>query len=162
MTVRRLVPWVVLVAAVAAALVVATRPTSDDESVEARVERITQQLRCPTCQGLSVADSPSSTARAITDDVRRRIEEGESDTAIKAAYVDRYGEWILLRPSSSGIGVVVWALPVAAVVLGGGGLALAFRRWRSVPSMSASPDDERLVAEARRAQDDAAADDTAP
>lgn len=154
MSLRRLLPWLALVVALVAALVIATRPASEDRSVEARVEDVTAQLRCPTCQGLSVADSPSSTARAISDDVRRRVEEGESDTEIKAAYVDRYGEWILLRPSSSGIGAVVWALPVAAVVLAGGGLVLAFRRWRSTPTMSATPDDERLVAEARRAGDE--------
>lgn len=154
MSLRRFLPWVALVAALVAALVIATRPASEDRSVEARVEHITAQLRCPTCQGLSVADSPSSTARAISDDVRRRVEEGDSDGAIKAAYVDRYGEWILLRPSSSGIGAVVWALPVGAVVLAAGGLFLAFRRWRSTPTMSATPDDERLVAEARRAGDE--------
>ncbi len=150
MTLRRLLPWIALVAALAVALVIATRPASEDESVEARVERLTEQLRCPTCQGLSVADSPSSTARAISDDVRRRVEDGDTDAEIKTAYVDRYGEWILLRPSSSGIGAVVWALPVAAVVLAAGGLVLAFRRWRASPTMTATPDDERLVAEARQ------------
>lgn len=150
MSVRRLLPWVALVAALAVALVVATRPASKDDSVEARVERITEQLRCPTCQGLSVADSPSSTARAISDDVHRRVEAGESDDAVKAAYVERYGEWILLRTPSSGIGAVVWALPVAAVVVAGAGLFLTFRRWRRVPELRATAADERLVADARR------------
>jgi cytochrome c-type biogenesis protein CcmH len=95
-----------------------------------------------------VADSPSSTARAIADDVRRRIEEGESDGAIRRAYVDRYGEWILLQPEGSGFGAVVWALPVAGLVLGGGGLALAFRRWRRQPALEATEADRALVEQA--------------
>lgn len=138
-------PWAVLAVTVVAALVVASGSSSTDDTPEARVAHITEQLRCPTCQGLSVADSPSSTARAITDDVRQRVESGEPDDEIKQAYVDRYGEWILLRPRSSGIAAAVWALPVAGAVLAVTGLFLAFRRWRRQPRMRATSADRDLV-----------------
>lgn len=135
-----------LVAGVAVvALVVAAGSESSDDSPEARVERISAQLRCPTCQGLSVADSPASTARAIRDDVARRVAEGETDGEIKQAYVDRYGEWILLRPQSSGLGALLWAVPIAVIAGAGAALALAFRRWRAEPVLEPSEADRELV-----------------
>jgi cytochrome c-type biogenesis protein CcmH len=97
------------------------------------------------CQGLSVADSHSPTAEAMQDDIRRRVEAGESDAAVKAYYVSRYSEWVLLDPETSGVGVIVWVLPVAALLLAVGGLALAFRRWRRQPARSATDEDRALV-----------------
>lgn len=155
MRARRLLPWLGLAAVVVASLVVAAGSGGDaGTSPATRVERISEELRCPTCQGLSVADSPSSTARAIRDDVARRIAQGESDDEIKAAYVDRYGEWILLRPSASGVGSLVWALPAAGLVVGAAGLGLAFRRWRREPRLEASEADRALVERARVAAAD--------
>ncbi|MGH8975855.1 MAG: cytochrome c-type biogenesis protein, partial [Acidimicrobiia bacterium] len=107
--------------------------------------RLAAGLRCPVCQGLSVADSPSPTARAISTDIRRRVEAGESDGEIRQAYVDRYGEWVLLEPAGTGLGAVVWALPIAALVLAGAGLALAFRRWGRDAPGPPSDDDRDLV-----------------
>jgi len=92
-----------------------------------------------------VADSPSETAKAIFDDIRRRVDAGESDGAIRAHYVGSYGQWILLRPPTSGMGAVVWVLPVTALLLGAGGLALAFRRWRREPARAATDEDRALV-----------------
>lgn len=146
---RRWLSGLALAAVVVVTLVLAAGGGSGDSSPEARTRRITAGLRCPSCQGLSVADSSALAARAITDDVRERVEAGETDAAVRAVYVDRFGEWILLTPSSDGLGAVVWALPAAALVLAGGGLALAFRRWRRDPALSAD-DDDRLVVERAR------------
>jgi cytochrome c-type biogenesis protein CcmH len=145
----RWLPWAALVALVIVALVMARDGGSSEDGTGGRVEQLTERLRCPTCQGLSVADSPSSTARAITEDVRRRVDGGQADGQILQAYVDRYGEWILLSPRSAGAGVVVWALPVAAVVIAAGALALAFRRWRREPTTPATDADRALVARER-------------
>lgn len=136
----------VLVGLVAAALVLAARPTRPLSSPSARAARIAADLRCPVCQGLSVADSPSSTAADIRADIRRRIGEGQSDTEIRQAYVDRYGDWILLRPRGSGVAAAVWALPVLAVVAAGAWLALALRRWSGRPALEPSAEDRALVA----------------
>lgn len=141
-----------LAAIVLATVVVAAGRGGDDPSPEARTRRIASGLRCPSCQGLSVADSPSGVARAIVADVTERVEAGESDAAIRAVYVDRYGEWILLSPSSEGIGALVWVLPALALALAAGGLVLAFRRWRSEPVLVAGDDDRRLVEQARLAR----------
>jgi cytochrome c-type biogenesis protein CcmH len=144
--IRRVLPGVALAAVVVAALVIggagrSHRPRSPD----ARARAIAADLRCPVCQGLSVADSPSPTAKAIYEDIRRRVDAGESDAAIRAYYVGRYGEWILLRPETSGAGVLVWVLPVAVLLLAAGGLTLAFVRWRRQPAPAVSDADRALV-----------------
>ena len=144
--IKRVLPVVALAAVVVAALVIAGAGRSHpSRSPVARTEAIAADLRCPVCQGLSIADSHSPTAEAIRDDIRRRVDAGESDAAIKAFYVGRYGEWILLRPETSGVGALVWILPVTAVLLGIGGLALAFRRWRRQPVLAATDEDRAIV-----------------
>jgi len=144
--IRRLLPVVALVAVIAAALVIGgARPGGGPKSAAARTEAIAGDLRCPVCQGLSIADSHSPTAEAIKEDIRRRVDAGESDAAIKRHYIDSYGEWILLRPDASGVGALVWVLPVGALLLAGGGLALAFRRWRRQPALAATDEDRALV-----------------
>ena len=144
--IRRLLPVVALVAVVVGALVVGgARPGKGPRSASARTEAIAGDLRCPVCQGLSVADSHSETADAIKGDIRRRVDAGESDAAIRQHYIDSYGEWILLKPEASGVGALVWILPVGALLAAGGGLALAFRRWRRQPAMAATDEDRALV-----------------
>ncbi len=144
--IRRALPVVALVAVVAVALVVGGAGRGGGpRSAAARAQAIADDLRCPVCQGLSVADSHSPTAEAMYDDIRRRAEAGESDAAIKGYYVSRYGDWVLLDPKTSGVGAVVWLLPVSALVLALGGLAFAFRRWRRQPGRSATEEDRALV-----------------
>ena len=155
--IRRFFPAVALAAVVVTALVIGgARPDNRPRSPAARAEAITGELRCPVCQGLSVADSHTPTADAIRDDVRRRVEAGESDRQIRDSYVARYGQWILLRPETSGVGVLVWVLPVSALLLAVGGLAFAFRRWRREPARAATDEDRALV-EAALAKDPGAA-----
>ncbi|MDQ1515518.1 MAG: cytochrome c-type biosis protein CcmH [Actinomycetota bacterium] len=164
--IRRVVPGAALAAVVVAALVIAGAGRSHpSRSPAARAHAIASELRCPVCQGLSVADSPSPTAKAIYEDVRRRVDAGESAGAIRSFYVGRYGEWVLLRPETSGTGALVWILPVTALLLGAGGLALAFRRWRREPALSATEADRALVEAALAAADPvppAAADPVPP
>jgi cytochrome c-type biogenesis protein CcmH len=146
---RRWLPWIILGVLVVGALAYATWPRGGEESLSAHTRRISSEIRCVDCQGLAVADSATQTARATRADIRARIRRGESDAEIRQVYVDRYGETVLLKPSSDGIGVLVWALPIAALVLGAGGLAFALRRWQREPRLTASAADEALVAEER-------------
>jgi cytochrome c-type biogenesis protein CcmH len=149
MKAARSFPWLLLAVFIVGVLAWAVWPTGGSRSVSERARDLATELRCPVCEALSVADSPSSTARAIRADLRRRIAAGQSDEQIRQAYVERYGESILLEPQGSGLGMLVWGLPVVALVLGGGGLALALRRWRREPRLHATSADEALVARAR-------------
>ena len=93
-------------------------------ALEARVQRLGKQLRCAVCQGLSIADSPASMARAQLDKVRDLVTAGKTDDEIRAYFVERYGEWVLLEPTAQGFNWLVWLGPGAVIV---GGLAIIFR-----------------------------------
>ncbi|MFQ5989949.1 MAG: cytochrome c-type biogenesis protein CcmH [Candidatus Methylomirabilales bacterium] len=98
-------------------------------SIDEQVREITAELRCPVCQNLSVADSPSKMADQMRGLVRDRLEAGESPEAIKAYFVERYGEWILLAPKREGFNLLVWVLPFLGMAAGAIGLFVVLRRW---------------------------------
>lgn len=146
---RRFAPWIVLAVLALGALAYAAWPQGGEETVGAHARRLAAELRCVDCQGLSVADSATQTARATRTDLAARIRRGESDAEIRQVYVERYGEAVLLKPASDGLGGLVWAIPIAAILLGAGGLVLALRRWSRQPRLVASPEDEELVRQER-------------
>jgi cytochrome c-type biogenesis protein CcmH len=146
--IRRWGPWVGLAVVVAIALAVVLWPNGD-QSPAARARELATEVKCPECQGLSVAESQAPTSRAIRADIKRRIADGQSDAEIRQAYVDDYGEDILLSPQDSGISLIVWVLPVVVLVLGAAGIVFALRRNRDQPQLHATDADERLVERAR-------------
>jgi cytochrome c-type biogenesis protein CcmH len=148
---RRWGPWIGLAAVVVVALAIVVWPRGE-QTAAARAHTLETQLKCPECQGLSVADSNAPTSRAIRTDIKRRIAKGESDEEIRQAYVDRYGEEILLQPQSSGISLLVWVLPVIVLGLGGLGIAFVLARNRREPKLHATDADEALVERARGTQ----------
>ena len=133
----------------AVALLLGSRPDGS-ATPEERVERVAAGLRCPVCQGLSVADSDAETARQIRADIAGRITDGQSDAEIRQAYVDRYGQWVLLRPSGQGFGALVWFVPAIATAGAATALVMVGRRWRRGWSRTATESDVRLVREALR------------
>lgn len=149
---RTWLPWVTMAVLVAGSLAIGARGDAGSRTVDGRVRAIAGEVRCPTCEGLSAQESEAATARAIRDEIRRRVVAGESDGEIRAYLVSRFGKDILLRPDASGVSALVWALPVAAAVCALGGLAFAFRRWRATPAPELTDEDRRLVEQARRAR----------
>lgn len=101
--------------------------------LEVRVQALGKQLRCAVCQGLSVADSPSSMARAQLDMVRELVSEGKSDQEVVDYFVARYGEWVLLEPKAEGFNWFVWLGPVALVA---GGILLILKQLQRGPADS--------------------------
>src|SRR4029079_10550100 len=95
-----------------------------------RIDGIARTIRCPTCAGESVFESKSAAAENIRNEIARQVAAGNTDNQIRRFLADRYGDDVLLVPSASGVGALVWVLPVVVAVLAVGGLALAFRRWR--------------------------------
>ena len=144
---RRIGFWAAIGAVIVFALVVAARPTGPSTDAQ-RVASITAELRCPVCQGLSVADSDSETARNIRTDITRRVTAGETAAEIRAAYVARYGEWVLLRPERTGFTGLVWLIPPLAAAAGAAGLIMALWRWRHQRHYTPSEDDVERVARA--------------
>ncbi|NOK12380.1 cytochrome c-type biogenesis protein [Corallococcus exercitus] len=101
---------------------------------EARVQQLAKKLRCAVCQGLSVADSPSSMARAQLDKVRELVADGKTDTEIVDYFVARYGEWVLLEPRAEGFNWFVWLGPVVLVL---GGLFVILKQRQPLPEGAA-------------------------
>ncbi len=146
---RRALAWIALAAVVVVTLAIVAWPRGGKESDASRVRNVSSELRCPDCEGQSIEQSSTETARAARADIRRRVAAGESDADIRQAYIDKFGESILLKPEGGGLGILVWGLPAAAVVLGGGGLVLALRRWRREPHLHPTDADRDLVQRAR-------------
>jgi cytochrome c-type biogenesis protein CcmH len=149
--VKKWAPWIALGLVVVVALAIVVWPRGD-QSAAARAHTLETQLKCPECEGLSVADSNAPTSRAIRTDVKKRIAEGQSNEEIRQAYVARYGEEILLQPRSSGLSLIVWVLPVVVLVAGALGIWLVLARNRRAPKLHATEADEELVERAREQQ----------
>lgn len=131
-----------LLALVAVAAFVALQPRAEPTAAE-RADEISRGLRCPDCQGLSVADSPTSSAQEIRRQIDELVAGGATNEEVRDHFVARYGEWILLAPTSP----VVWVIPFVAVVAGTAALGawlLARRRAPDTASVAV------LTAETRR------------
>ena len=68
-------------------------------SLEEQTRLLAAELRCPVCQNLSVADSPSEMAIQMRELILEKLKNGESPEQIRGYFVSRYGEWILLAPT---------------------------------------------------------------
>jgi cytochrome c-type biogenesis protein CcmH len=108
----------------AASLHAAPAPDLDD-----RTREIAAELRCVVCQNLSVADSPSEMAQQMRAIVREQVEAGKSPEQIKEFFVSKYGEWVLLKPKTSGVSLLLWVLPYVALAAGVFAALWFIRRW---------------------------------
>lgn len=97
-----------------------------DTALEAATTAVAARLRCPVCQGLSIQDSPSPLALEMRDLIKDQLRSGRTPQEVQDYFVTKYGEWILLEPEPTGFNLVVYVVPVLAVVAG---LAIV---WRSV------------------------------
>ena len=116
---------VVLVALGLAATIVSAQVSVDERTVT----DIAAQLRCVVCQSLSVADSPSETAHQMRGVIRDRLAAGETPDQVKAYFVEKYGEWILLAPPRRGFNLLVWTVPYAGLLAGVLLVIVVVRRW---------------------------------
>lgn len=105
------------------------RVDPDNPELEAEVKLIASELRCPVCQGLALQDSPVELAQQIRAVIREQLQAGRSRDEIRAFFVDRYGEWILLAPEPRGFNLIVYVMPFIVLAAGAGVLAVAVRRW---------------------------------
>ena len=118
----------------------------DDPVLEARARDISQDLRCLVCQNENIDDSNADLARDLRVLVRERLVEGDSDAEVKAALVARYGEFVLLLPTTNGANIILWWAGPGLLVLG---LMLSImfirRRPSSAPSGLSADEEARLT-----------------
>jgi cytochrome c-type biogenesis protein CcmH len=106
--------WCVAFVAIAA-LAVALRPS--DSSAANRIAHLETLVRCPSCDDLSVAVSNATSAVAVRHEITEKVHEGESDDKILTSLEDVYGTSILLSPSTSGLGILLWLVPLLGLLL---------------------------------------------
>jgi cytochrome c-type biogenesis protein CcmH len=94
-------------------------------------------LRCPVCQGMPISDSPADMAQSMMAKVRTMHKEGQSEEDILKYFTDRYGDWVLLRPTVGGFNWLVWGLPPFVLLLG---ILTALMRSKRVPKEQAHDD----------------------
>jgi cytochrome c-type biogenesis protein CcmH len=102
-----------------------------DPTLEARARTISAGLRCLVCQNESIDDSDADLAHEIRVLVRERLKAGDSDDQVRQYLVDRYGEFVLLRPVFAWHTLVLWIAAPTILVIGGLVLFVVARRRRS-------------------------------
>jgi cytochrome c-type biogenesis protein CcmH len=132
---------VVALLAILAAVAWSARP--HDATAAERVDRISGELRCVTCQGLSVKDSPAAGARQMRDLVVRRVAEGRTDDEIRDEFRASYGDWVLLSPPASSWTGLIWLVPLVTLAAG---LAVAMGRIRPRAMSGTAPSARELAA----------------
>jgi len=132
--------WPALALAAVLALLVTGGPTLSVEPdeilknpvLEKRAREISKRLRCLVCQNQSIDDSNAGLARDLRLLVRRRLTEGDSDKAVVAFIVARYGDFVLLRPPVRPTTYVLWYGPAFILLLAAIGTGIFLRRRRTV------------------------------
>ena len=131
------------------------RPLADP-ALEARAQALHRQLRCLVCQNQSIHESNADLARDLRVVVRDRIAAGDTDGQAVAYVVERYGEWVLLRPPLRTSTLVLWLGPPLLLAAGVFGTAVYFARSRrATPAINPLSAEEKarvadLLGEERR------------
>lgn len=131
----------VLLLLTASSYAIDTGEAFDDPELQARYEKIIEEVRCLKCQNQTLKDSNAFLASDLRREIRRMISEGMTDEQIFDFLVDRYGEFALYRPRASGKTLVLWMAPV--LLLFGGALVL----WRILRRRMALPIDDNSSGE---------------
>jgi cytochrome c-type biogenesis protein CcmH len=93
-------------------------PPLSGAALDRATEEVASLMRCPVCQGLSVADSPASSAIDLKNEVRRQLAQGYTRDQVIAAFERSYGEFIRLEPKAVGFNWLVWLMPILAFLVG--------------------------------------------
>jgi cytochrome c-type biogenesis protein CcmH len=109
------------------------------DALERQINEIAKQLRCPVCQNLSIADTPSKLGENMRALIREQLERGLTSEEVIAYFVSKYGKWILLEPEHRGFNLIVWWGPVLALLGGLTGLILMVRRWVRATPLPTNP-----------------------
>ena len=129
------------------ALAVQPNEILKDSQLEERARKLSAELRCLVCQNQSIDDSNAPLARDLRLLVRERLEAGDSDDAVMDFIVNRYGEFVLLRPRFGVHTLLLWLTPFLVLVMGVFMIRAVFRRRAALVTDTAGPLSE---AEAKR------------
>jgi cytochrome c-type biogenesis protein CcmH len=123
-----------------------------DPALEKRAREISSELRCLVCQNQSIDDSDAQLAKDLRLLVRERLVAGDTDQQVRDFLVQRYGEFVLLKPTFSSHTMLLWLTPVLVLVLGGIGAYAALRRRSKAPETLSEEEQKALEALLRQDQ----------
>ena len=129
-----------------------------DPVLEARARELGKEIRCLVCQNQSIDDSNAGLAKDLRIILRERLVAGDSDSEIKSFLVDRYGDFVLLKPPVKTETLFLWYGPFAIGGLGAIGVAVFLLRRRDGGGVNEAPvpltDDERKRIDALLSEQD--------
>ena len=116
-----------------ASLAIDTEEAFEDPEMQARYEKILDEVRCLKCQNQTIKDSNAFLAGDLRREIRRMITDGMTDEQIFDFLVDRYGEFALYRPRASGKTLILWLAPALLLIGGAFVLLQIVRRRMALP-----------------------------
>jgi cytochrome c-type biogenesis protein CcmH len=116
-----------------------------DPALEARARALSAELRCLVCQNQSIDESDAPLARDLRILVRERLKAGDTDAEVQKFLVDRYGEFVLLKPVLALHTLLLWLTPLVVFALGGFGLFRLARRKTAARSAALSPEEQARI-----------------
>ncbi|WP_375625753.1 MULTISPECIES: cytochrome c-type biogenesis protein CcmH [unclassified Bartonella] len=139
--------WIVffLIATFPFQLAIAVEPDEilKDKILEARARHISSHLRCPVCQNQSIDDSDAALARDLRLLIRERLKMGYSNQQVTDFLVERYGEFILLKPPLNKITWFLWFSPLIIIIIGASIIFFHFKRNNHEKIMSYVNEEEQ-------------------
>lgn len=146
---KRIASLVILFCLCVPALAVQPDEVMKDPALEARARALSSELRCLVCQNQSIDDSDAPLARDLRVLVRERIAAGESNEQVKSFLVERYGEFVLLKPPLSAGTLILWLAPFLLLIAGVFAVARARRNAAPVSGIGALTEAEQAALAAR-------------
>lgn len=116
-----------------------------DPALEARARVISAQLRCLVCQNQSIDDSEAPLAKDLRTLVREQLTAGKTDAQVLDYVVERYGQFVLLKPRLEPETLILWGTPFAVLLIAGLALFLRRKRAEVAPETPLSEDEKRAL-----------------
>jgi cytochrome c-type biogenesis protein CcmH len=136
---KRFIAVVTLALAASTAIAIDTGKAFEDPELQARYEKLIEEVRCLKCQNQTIKDSNAFLAGDLRREIRRLLSEGKTDDEIFDFLVARYGEFALYRPRMSGVTLLLWIAPAVFLLAGG---FIVFRVIRKRMDMPIDVDDD--------------------
>ena len=114
-------------------------------SLDQRVHDVASQLRCPVCQGESVADSPSQLSQQMRGVIRQQLQSGKSEQEVIQYFRTSYGDQIVWSPPWQGFTLLAWLVPIGLLLAGIVLLFFVLRDWRALAPASSTAADPELA-----------------
>jgi len=149
----RLVLLVAAIVAASPAFAVQPDEMLGNPALEQRARTLSRELRCMVCQNQSIDDSEAPLARDLRLLVRERLKAGDSDQQVLDFLVDRYGQFVLLKPRFDWDTALLWLAPIGVLLIGSCGLVALLRQRRNDRQNGQSQEPPLTEPERRRLQE---------